>query len=73
MAEDLTAELRLLEAAVKDRDAEVLAGWVIGYKAWVNGDRSGPCPFETEDALKRTHSLKLNWLILTQYTYTSYF
>jgi hypothetical protein len=54
MAEDLDREFQLLDKAVFARDPLVHARWISEYCAWVNGDHLGACPFETEDAYKRT-------------------
>jgi hypothetical protein len=53
MSEDLYQEFALLNQAVRARDETVLATWEAEYTAWVNGDHTGVCPFETEDAYKR--------------------
>jgi hypothetical protein len=54
MAEDLDREFQLLDKAVFARDPSVHARWITEYRAWVDSDHSGVCPFETEDAYKRT-------------------
>jgi hypothetical protein len=53
MAEDLHVEFRQFDDAVADCDSIVHRTWESQYTAWVSGDRSGSCPFEAEDALKR--------------------
>jgi hypothetical protein len=54
MAEDLDAEFQVLNKAVKARDEVTYAKWDREFTAWMSGDRSGLCPFETEDSLQRT-------------------
>jgi hypothetical protein len=56
MAEGLDSEFELFDKAVKARDVTVHAKWTADFEAWTNGDRSGLCPFETEDAFKCTSS-----------------
>jgi hypothetical protein len=56
MAEELDQEFQLLDKAVFAHDPSVHAKWINEYRAWINGDHTGACPFETEDAYKRTHT-----------------
>jgi hypothetical protein len=53
MAKDLDSEFQILNTAVKARDKVTYAKWDAEFTAWMSGDRSGPCPFETEDSLQR--------------------
>jgi hypothetical protein len=55
MAVEHHAEFELLDDAVKARDAHVRARWDREFCAWVSGDHSVPCPFQT--AASKTRKL----------------
>jgi hypothetical protein len=47
MAVEHHDEFALLDDAVIARDVHVRARWDREFRAWVAGDHSGPCPFQT--------------------------
>jgi hypothetical protein len=56
MTEDLHAEFSIFDKAISVRDKKIHAKWNTQYTAWVSGDHSGTCPFETKDNLKRKYT-----------------
>jgi hypothetical protein len=57
MAVEHHAEFALLDDAVTARDAHVRNKWDREFRAWVQGDHSVPCPFQTETVKTRESSL----------------
>jgi hypothetical protein len=49
MSEKLLEEYNALNNAIKDHDTVVHARWDASYEAWMDGDCTRQCPFETED------------------------
>jgi hypothetical protein len=56
MAVEHHAEYELLDDAVMARDAHIRARWDREFRAWVSGDHSGPCPFQTLASKSREFS-----------------
>jgi hypothetical protein len=53
MAEELEKEYLMLNAAVHKRDLASWTKWDAEFDAWMSGDRSGWCPFETKEVATR--------------------
>jgi hypothetical protein len=59
MAHELFTEFEMMDKAVTERDANVHAEWESEFAAWVGGDHSGRCPFQTLESKTRMYGFSL--------------
>jgi hypothetical protein len=53
MAYELFSEFEMMDNAVTERDAQVHAKWEDEFAAWVGGNYTGRCPFQTLESQSR--------------------